>query len=99
MKKTFCYFSIILITLISATEAHALVEEVRLNYGGTSGSPAKNNSAYFNFQDGPEIYQQTYAGIDAITRTSLLVNYRIIDKKFYVGSIVSYGVAQDLSSK
>lgn len=135
MKKTIFFFSMAIITLVSntaaASAARTLLGEVRLSYGNTNGAPSEYNNAYFKFQDGPEIYQQTYTGIDAIVmlpliplgfglryesasksetkynekvdytinRTAVLVNYRIIDKKFYVGPIVSYGLAQNLSFK
>lgn len=72
MKKIFCYISIVLINLVTTSAAHALLGEVRLNYGNTSGSPTEYNSAYFNFKDGPEINQQTYTGVDAILMLPLI---------------------------
>ncbi len=131
MKKIFCLLTFTIFSLIATSSAFALLGEVRLNYGDTSGSPTKYNDAYFKLNDGPEIKQQTYTGVDAILmlpvvplgfgiryestsksetqfneqidyaikRTALLINYRIINSKFYLGPIVSYGLSQSLSFK
>jgi len=66
MKKTFCLFNIVIVSLFVSSAAHALLGEVRLNYGSTGGEPSEYNNAYYNFQDGPQIKQQTYTGLDAI---------------------------------
>ncbi len=131
MKKIFCLLTFTIFSLITTSTAFALLGEVRLSYGDTSGSPNEYNNSYFKLNDGPEIKQQTYVGVDAILmlpvvpigfglryestsksetqfneqidyaikRTSLLLNYRIINSKFYLGPIVTYGLSQSLSFK
>lgn len=66
MNTIFRSILLLSVSLFSLTSAHALIGDVRLNYGTTSGEPDDYNKAYFNFQDGPKIDSQTYLGLDAI---------------------------------
>lgn len=106
-----------------AVPSHAILE-ARIHYGAGQGSPDEYNSAYFKFQDGPELDQQKVLGADLIfsppmlnwglgvrfegmqekgtefnekvemdiTRTSIIVNHRIVNTLLYFGPIVTYGV-------
>lgn len=52
--------------------ANALIGEVRLTYGSTSGEPKDFNNAFYGFQDGPKISGQSYMGVDAIAMLPML---------------------------
>ncbi len=96
MIRTFRSLVLICVSVLGISNAHALIGDVRLNYGTTSGKPSDYNKAYFNFQDGPKIDSQTYIGIDAIAMLPAIpfgfgLRYEATgDKDTYLGNKIDY---------